>query len=85
MFNAAAALLSCRTPAIKALNATGQHNINLDTLFKVPFPSLRYDCDLPLLVRSGNAVAFLGFQSWARRGHGEEGVACSQLCRGGDC
>lgn len=25
----------CRTPAIKALNATGQQNINFDTLFKV--------------------------------------------------
>lgn len=28
-------LLSHRTAAIKALNATGQHNINFDTLFKV--------------------------------------------------
>lgn len=29
------ALFSHRTPAMKALNATGQQNINLDTLFQV--------------------------------------------------
>lgn len=82
MFNDIA-LFSHRTPAMKALNATGQQNINFDTLFQVfILNSVMWHVDFHLKLfqsRSGYVVVS-DFKAMQGR-HGEKDVPRSHLWR----
>lgn len=68
-------LLSHRTAAIKALNATGQHNINFDTLFKVFLECCSVSCSSSSLtkqkcsfIKDVKAVLYCGEQGLRHSG-----------------